>query len=110
MHRGESMLRNVTCAIGLLIALAPPASAKEWAQKMFQASSHDFGHLARGAKAEFAFELQILYEEDVHIVEVRTSCGCTTPTITKQTLKTWEKGSIVATLNTRSYVGQRNAT
>ena len=63
-----------------------------------------------GAKAEFAFELQNVYEEDIHIADVRTSCGCTTPTITKPTLKTWEKGSIVATLNTRSFVGQRNST
>ena len=31
---------------------------------------------------EFAFEAQNLYEEDVHIADVRTSCGCTTPTIT----------------------------
>jgi hypothetical protein len=86
------------------------ASAKEWAQKMFQATSHDFGHVARSAKAEFSFELQNLYEEDVHIADVRTSCGCTIPTITKPTLKTWEKGTIVATLNTRSYVGQRTST
>lgn len=104
------MLRIVSVAMGLLLFVPPAASAKEWAQKMFQSMSHDFGHVARGAKAEFAFEVQNLYEEDVHIADVRTSCGCTTPTITKPTLKTWEKGSIVATLNTRSFVGQRNST
>src|SRR4051812_4631094 len=104
------MLRNVAIAV-CVVALAPGFSqAKEWAQKMFAVTSHDFGHVARGAKAEFAFELQNLYEEDIHILDVRTSCGCTTPTITKPTLKTWEKGSIVATLNTRSFVGQRNST
>src|SRR5436190_6623969 len=108
--RGESMLRNVVVAIGLLTLASAASEAKEWAQKMFQATSHDFGHVARGAKAEFAFELQNVYEEDIHIADVRTSCGCTTPTITKPTLKTWERGSIVATLNTRSFVGQRNST
>ena len=86
------MVRNVAITI-CLVALAPVAlEAKEWAQKMFQATSHDFGHVARGAKAEFAFELQNSYEEDIHIADVRTSCGCTTPTITKPTLKSWEKG------------------
>lgn len=104
------MLRKVFIAICLLSASTSGLCAKEWAQKMFRATNHDFGHLARGAKAEFAFELQNLYEEEVHIADVRTSCGCTTPTVTKSTLKTWEKGAIVATLNTRSYVGQRNAT
>jgi Protein of unknown function (DUF1573) len=104
------MLRSVSLAIVALALLPAAVSAKEWALKMFQATSHDFGHVARGAKAEFAFELQNVYEEDIHIADVRTSCGCTTPTISKPTLKTWEKGSIVATLNTRSFVGQRNST
>src|SRR6188768_1949121 len=104
------MLRKVVLTTIVLLASTRALPAKEWAQKMFHVTSHDFGHLARGAKAEFSFELQNLYEEDVHIADVRTSCGCTTPTITKPTLKTWEKGSIVATLNTRSFVGQRNST
>jgi hypothetical protein len=102
--------RRIAFAAIALLAAAPAASAKEWAVKMFQATTHDFGHVAHGAKAEFAFELQNLYEEDVHIADVRTSCGCTTPTVTKPTLKTWEKGTIVATFNTRSFVGQRNST
>lgn len=106
----KGMWRHVVWAmIGLGLCL-PAVEAREWAQKMFQTTSHDFGHVARGAKAEFAFEITNLYEEEVHIAEVRTSCGCTTPTITKQTLKTWEKGAIVATLNTRSFVGQRSST
>ncbi|HEX5106687.1 MAG TPA: DUF1573 domain-containing protein, partial [Pirellulaceae bacterium] len=103
------MLSRLAIALVLLLAGASAAGAKEWAQKMFKAASHDFGHVAHGAKAEVAFEIQNLYEEDVHIADVRTSCGCTVPTITKPTLKTWEKGEIIATLNTRSYVGQRNS-
>jgi hypothetical protein len=104
------MLRRLAIALALLSVAAQPAPAKEWAQKMFKMTSHDFGHVPHGAKAEVAFELQNLYEEDIHIADVRTSCGCTTPTVTKATLKTWEKGSIIATLNTKSYLGQRNST
>ena len=104
------MVRRAAVVIGLLVLVPCAVEAKEWAQKMFQATNHDFGHVARGAKAEFSFELQNLYEEEVHIADVRTSCGCTTPTITKPTLKSWERGSIVASLNTRSFVGQRNST
>jgi hypothetical protein len=104
------MLRNFAIALAVCTQVPAVADAREWAQKMFAAVTHDFGHVARGAKAEFAFEVQNLYEEDIHIADVRTSCGCTTPTITKPTLKTWEKGTIVATLNTRSFVGQRNST
>jgi hypothetical protein len=103
------MLRIVALAIAVLL-LAPAVEAKEWARNMFATTSHDFGHVARGSKAEFTFELQNLYEEDVHIADVRTSCGCATPSITRPTLKTWEKGAIVATLNTRSFIGQRSST
>jgi hypothetical protein len=104
------MPRRLAIAIALLLAAACPAPAKEWAQKMFKVTNHDFGHIPHGAKAEVAFEFQNLYEEDVHIADVRTSCGCTTPTVTKATLKSWEKASIIATLNTKSYLGQRNST
>jgi hypothetical protein len=100
------------CAIGSMLA-APfggEASGKEWALKMFKETTHDFGHVARGAKTEFAFELQNTYEEDVHIAEVRSSCGCTTATVSKTTLKTWEKGTVVAAFNTRSFQGLRNST
>lgn len=94
----------------VLLAGAGTASAKEWAQKMFKATHHEFGHVAQGAKTEYLFEIQNPYEEDVHIADIRSSCGCTTPTITKSTLKTWEKGAVVATFNTKTFIGQRSAT
>jgi len=104
------MLRNLCTAMLVVLALASAAPAKEWARKMFATTTHDFGHVARGSKTEFAFELENSYEEDVHIADVRSSCGCTAPTITKPTLKTWEKGAILATFNTRAFLGQRTAT
>jgi hypothetical protein len=104
------MVRFVILGLAVLLAGASGAQAREWARKMFKVTSHDFGHVARGAKAEVAFTIQNLYEEDVHIADVRTSCGCTTPTITKPTLKSLETGSIIATFNTKSYLGQRHST
>ena len=85
-------------------------SQQTWARKMFKVTEHDFGTVARGAKSEFHFEIENLYEETVHIAGVRTSCGCTSVSLTKDTLKTWEKGSVVATFNTQSFLGHRNAT
>ncbi len=103
------LLRIAACAI--LLVFAPlPCSAQEWARKMFAESRHDFGSVARAGKAVYAFELTNLYQEDVHISSVRSSCGCTTPKIAKDTLKTYEKGAIVCTFNTRTFRGQRSAT
>lgn len=104
------VVRNVVLAFLALLAVVTSAPGQEWARKMFPTTSHDFGTVARGAKAEFAFELTNIYEEDVHIAGVRSSCGCTMPTITAPTLKTWEKGAIVAAYNTKSFLGQKNAT
>ncbi len=104
------MIRTIALTLVCLVMASSPLSAKEWAQKMFKVTKHDFGHVAHGSKTDFAFEITNCYQEDVHIADVTTSCGCTTPTITKNTLKTWEKGAIIATFNTRSYSGQRSAT
>ena len=111
------MLRILRRSILVLLALAalapaspPAAQAKDWATKMFAATNHEFGHVARGSKSEFAFEIQNSYEEDVHIADVRSSCGCISPTITKPTLKTWEKGAIIASFNTAAFLGHRTAT
>ncbi|MEE8451524.1 MAG: DUF1573 domain-containing protein, partial [Thermoguttaceae bacterium] len=83
---------------------------QEWARKMFETINHDFGSVARGAKAEHEFVLKNIYLEDVHIASVRSSCGCTTPRITKQWLKTYEKAAIVAHYNTGSFLGRKGAT
>ena len=92
------------------LALASPAMAQEWARKMFETTSHDFGAVARGAKIEYRFKFNNIYEEDVHVSAVRSSCGCTLPTIAKDNLKTYEESAIVAAFNTHSFLGQRHAT
>jgi hypothetical protein len=104
------MKYNILFAIALLCCCASNLSAQDWALKMFDVTSHDFGTVARGAKAEFEFTFKNLYEEELHIAGVRTSCGCTTPRITKQTLKSLESAAIVATYNTRSFYGAKSAT
>ncbi len=77
---------------------------------MFNTTSHDFGTVAKGSKAEFRFQVKNLYEEDAHIQGVRSSCGCTTPQITRADLKTFETGEIVAEFNTRNFTGHKSAT
>ena len=84
--------------------------AQNWARKMFETTEHEFGTVARNSKTEFEFKLTNIYVADVHLAQVRSSCGCTTPRITKQTLKTYEQGSILAHFNTDKFLGQKGAT
>jgi hypothetical protein len=88
------------------------ASGAEWADSMFDIKSHDFGTVASGSLAEFEFPFENSYLEDLHIVSVQSSCGCTIPRVKgdERTYKSWEKGAIVAKLNTAAFRGSRGAT
>ena len=109
MSMGGEMGRTTLLPL-IVTVLCSPCAAQEWAEKMFTTRSHDFGHIARDAKAEFAFEFSNLYLEDVHIASVRVSCGCTTPRIEKDTLKTYEKGAVIAHINSDRFLGNQGAT
>ena len=104
------MRRTILIAVMLAIALTGNASGQEWAQKMFEVKSHDFGSVARGSKVEYRFKFKNLYKEPIHISYVRSSCGCITPSITKDRLKTYETSEILAVYNTTSFTGARSAT
>jgi hypothetical protein len=103
------VIRTVSIAIFVLLLGSGTAPAQEWAKRLFKEFTHDFGTVARGAKVEKRFEMVNCYVEDIHIASVRTSCGCTTPVIEKETLKTWEKGAIICKLNTGSFMGYKSA-
>lgn len=99
-------------AMGLSVPLlAQTAAGQTWADKMFEGGkTHDFRIVGRGTKAEHHFQFTNLYEEDVHVQAVRTSCGCTTPSVTQDTLKTHETAAVVAKFNTNTFIGQKSAT
>ncbi len=103
------LARLVLVAVALAFA-ADTARASEWAQKMFSVTSHNFGTVAKGSKTEFRFTFRNLYKEDLHVAGVRTSCGCTSPEVTKRDLKTHETSDVIAKFNTRTFLGQHGAT
>ncbi len=77
---------------------------------MFATLEHDFGTVAKDSMQEFRFEFTNLYKEELHISAVRASCGCTIPTAEQDIVKTFEKGTILATYNTKAFAGARGAT
>lgn len=94
----------------LVLACNSLARGQEWARKMFEKTSHNFGTVVSHAKTEYRFRFKNLYVEDLHVAGVRTSCGCTTPEISKRDLKTYEVGEIIARFNTHAFTGHRSAT
>lgn len=104
------MRRILAFILPVVLAWGAEAVAQDWAKKMFETTSHDFGIVARGSKQEYSFIVHNLYKEDVHISGVRSSCGCTSPRVTKDTLKTHEQTEIVVVYNTKSFLGAKSAT
>ncbi|MCH8840311.1 MAG: DUF1573 domain-containing protein [Planctomycetes bacterium] len=104
------MLRTLTFSLVFASWFVLPASAQEWAEKMFNKVEHDFGTVARGSDTVYKFEVTNLYKQTMKITRVRTSCGCTSPTVENGTIKTYEKAYIVAKFNTRTYTGRHGAT
>ncbi len=115
MARTDGILRmrgGAWRALGVagLLLCTNAALGQDWAKAMFDHTTHDFGVVARGAKVEHRFVVENIYEEDAHIKSVSSSCGCSKPQISKPLLKTWEKAEILVTLDTRDFLGRKDAT
>lgn len=108
------MFRLLLMLAVLIAVQTPVAGAQQWARKMFlrcnDSLRHDFGVVAKGSKAVHDFQFQNIFEEDIHIAGVRSSCRCTEPHVTKHTLKTWEKGAVRAIFNTKTRSHANSAT
>lgn len=100
------------CVLALIVSMAAPGplAAQEWAKSMFNQLSHDFGNVPKGKRPEFRFEIENKFKEDIRIRNVRSSCGCTTVSITKNLLKSWEKAEVVCLFNSHAFDGFKQAT
>jgi hypothetical protein len=97
-------------AIPLCLMASSVARAEQWAKDMFDRTSHDFGTVARGAAVEHRFALENIYVEDVHVAKVVSTCKCHNAKIVNPTLKTYEQGEIVVKIDTRKFIGRKDAT
>jgi hypothetical protein len=88
----------------LLILLGWAAGARaqdgDWASKLFDEQSHDFGVVAKGAEVKHLLKVTNRTNGLVHISGVRTSCGCTSASIAKTSLNSGEATFIQVTLDT----------
>ena len=90
--------------------VAERSFAEAWVAKMFSDKEHDFGTVARGADTVYRFEAKNIYKQDIELVSVRSSCGCTTPSVERKVLKTGDIAFVTAKFNTRTFTGLHGAT
>jgi hypothetical protein len=96
----------------LTVFNASTAVGQDWARKMFKETSHNFGEVVKGELPEHRFEIENIYQEDVVIDRVTTSCPCIIASLAdnKNVLKTWDKGAVVGKFNSPAFDGNRQAT
>lgn len=94
-------MREAACWMLLFLFLPLSAWGNEtWGAKMFPKKRHAFGRVPLRSDAAFDFEFENIYEQEVRVVGVYSSCTCTTVSCPVKSLLSWEKGRVHAKLNT----------
>jgi len=68
----------------------------------FNETTHDFGNIKQNIPISFTFKFTNISKDTLTLVEVQTSCGCTTPEWSKDYVITGKSGKITATYNSAS--------
>jgi Protein of unknown function (DUF1573) len=74
----------------------------------FDATEHDFGTIQEGDKVEHIFKFTNTGKNDLYVIEVHPSCGCTAPEWTKTPVKSGESGEIKIIFNSAHKSGEQN--
>jgi len=112
------MSKSAGIAIALVLVIAGVVAAfylgtpqKEDAavtgpQIQFKETSHDFGRIVQGQKAETEFEFTNTGDAELVITKVRSTCGCTAALASADKIKPGEKGSIKVSFNSAGRRGK----
>lgn len=82
----------------------PPTTLKE-ENMAFTTDSHDFGTVAEGPAAEYEFSFKNTGKEPIVVQRVQASCGCTTPSYSKDPVLPGKQGTIKASFATQGRPG-----
>lgn len=111
MIRRLTLIAIACCGILGHCTLTHAQSGRQlnWAEKTLSDLNVDFGTVARGADTRHILKVTNLYEEDIYIVDVGTTCGCTAATPNKKLLKTDEVAEIEIVMNTVKFTHRKDS-
>jgi Protein of unknown function (DUF1573) len=107
LNRFENMkpiLILVMCLTALTIS-SEKANGQGRAIMTFEETTHDFGVVEEGAKAEHIFEFTNTGNVNLKISDVRTTCFCTVSEWAKGVIAPGAKGSIIVNFDTEGKSG-----
>ncbi|MBC7923263.1 MAG: DUF1573 domain-containing protein [Ferruginibacter sp.] len=88
-------------AVAQVDSAASPAAVSVAAgpQLTFAEKSHDFGDIQQGDKVSYTFKFTNTGSQPLVISEVKTTCGCTATSWTKEPVAPGATGEVAATFN-----------
>ncbi|MEN9448555.1 MAG: hypothetical protein RJA25_1845 [Bacteroidota bacterium] len=93
-------MKHVLILLTLFFSLNAISKAQSVTNKIqFTKTEHDFGSLPQGKPVTWEFEFTNLGKEPLVLENVSASCGCTTPSWTKEPIMSQKKGSVKAQYN-----------
>ena len=98
------MKKFIVLSLGLFFSLA----AMSQAVVKFEKDSHDFGKIEKNGLANYDFVFTNTGDSALVISSVKASCGCTSPTWTKEPVQPGQSGVITVKYTTTSRVGTFN--
>jgi Protein of unknown function (DUF1573) len=99
----------VLCSLVVLTAASAHAQDSDWARKMFDTLSYDFGTVAQGAEASHRIKVTNVYREDVQISNVTTSCGCTVVKFDNTPIKSLQSSYIEIAMDTNRFKHEKTS-
>jgi Protein of unknown function (DUF1573) len=85
----------------------PPAGAQDWVATVFPERAYDFGTVARGSKVLHTFKLVNRTNQEIHIADWRTKCGCTEVRVGAREIPPETLTTIEAVVDTTKFEGYK---
>lgn len=102
------LLVGAICAVGIPAGRAP-AQTPAWVDSVLPERSFDLGTVARGSKVRHTFRLVNRLDQEVHIADTRTKCGCTEVRVGAYTIPPGTQTTIEAVIDTTKFVGPKKS-
>src|SRR3954464_2327174 len=103
------MCRVLTLIVVWAALAIPPAGAQDWVASAFPERSFDFGTVARGSKVLHTFKLLNRTDQEIHIANWRTKCGCTEVRVGAREIPPGTQTVIEAVIDTTKFQGYKSS-
>lgn len=96
--------------MGLLLAAGPALAGLEGPAIRFEYREVELGNMPQHLERDTVFVFENVGDEDLHILDVKTSCGCTAALSSDEVIKPGGRGTINVTFNSKSFRGHVSKT